>query len=202
MSSGRGKADVAAAIIAGGKASRLGGQVKALIEIEGRTILDHILEVVAPRVSALAISANDPTPYHGRDLLVIPDQTLGQGPLAGIAAALRWCRRPYLLVIGCDMPYVDEPLIELLLSRRAPGVDVIAPFAGGEPQPLIALYSNRVLPAVERRLHGGQLKAGDLVRDESLTLTRIYEDELRLCDPELRCLTNINAPEDLVRSRP
>jgi molybdopterin-guanine dinucleotide biosynthesis protein A len=197
MSAVRGTADAAAVVIAGGKASRMGGRVKALMEIDGRTVLSRMLEVLSPRFAAIAISANDPTPYHHTGLPVLPDQVLGQGPLAGLAAALRWCRRPYLLAVAGDMPYPDPRLIDLLLSRRAPRVDIIAPFVGDRPEPLFALYSRRVLPAVEQRLASGRLDARGLVTDEGLRLTRVYEPELRAIDPTLRCLTNLNVAADL-----
>lgn len=175
----------------------MAGQVKSLMEIDGRTILDRVLEVLRPRFAAIAISANDPTPYSGTGLPVLPDQILGQGPLAGLAAALRWCRRPYLLVVAGDMPYPSRRLVDLLLSRRAPRVDVIAPFVGEQPEPLFALYSRRVLPVVEQRLARGRLDVRGLVTDEGLSLTRVYEAELRVIDPTLRCLTNLNSAKDL-----
>lgn len=200
MTAVRNAADVAAAIIAGGKASRLGGQVKALIEIEGRSILERMLDVLTPRVAAIVISANDPTPYQDRGLIVIPDGVLDQGPLAGLAAALGWCRRPYLLAVACDMPYLQPGVVDLLLSRRAPGVDIIAPFIDDAPEPLCALYSPSVLPVLQRRLQSGQLKAADLVTDSALNLCRVYEPELRKVDPALQSFTNLNTPDDLAQA--
>jgi molybdopterin-guanine dinucleotide biosynthesis protein A len=155
----------------------MGGRVKALMKIDGRTILDRMLEVLSPRFAAIAISANDPTPYHHTGLPVLPDQVLGQGPLAGLAAALRWCRRPYLLAVAGDMPYPDPRLVELL--------------------PLFALYSREVLPVLDQRLAGGQLDARGLVSDERLRVTRVHEPEVRALDPSLRCLTNLNSTTDL-----
>lgn len=189
--------DAAAALISGGKASRLDGRVKALIEIGGRTILERQLDVLRPRFPAIAIAANDATPYQGTGLPVLADQVLGQGPLAGIAAALRWCRRPYLLVVAGDMPYLDPRVIDRLLGRRWPGVDAVAPFVGDEPQPLFALYARRCLAAVERRLAAGQRKASGLLTEEGLTVRRIYEAELRGIDSDLRCLTNVNSVADI-----
>ena len=197
MSRIQGKADVVGAVIAGGKATRLGGQAKALIPIHGRTVLDRVLAVLEPRVQAVVISANDPAPYAHTQVPVIPDLEPDQGPLAGIAAALRWSRRPYILAVACDMPFLHPGVIELLLARRAPGVDVIAPVVNHTPQPLCTLYSQRVLPVVEERLRAGALKAMDLVTDPALNARLVYEPELRAADPELVCFTNLNTPEDV-----
>lgn len=190
-------ADAAAVLISGGKASRLDGRVKALIEIGGRTILQRQLDVLRSRFPVIAVAANDASPYHGTGLPVLADQVLGQGPLAGISSALRWCRRPYLLAVAGDMPFVDPRLIDLMLCRRWPGVDVIAPFVGDRPQPLFALYARTCLPAVERRLAAGRHKAAGLLLEEGLHVRRVYEAELRQLDPDLRCLTNINTVSDL-----
>jgi molybdopterin-guanine dinucleotide biosynthesis protein A len=190
-------ADVAAAIIAGGAGRRLGGRVKALIEIEGATVLDRQLAVLAPRCAAIAISANDPAPFHGRGLPVIADPRPGLGPLAGIAAALAWCPAPYLLVVAGDMPYLEPGVIDLLLAHRGPGTDAVVPFLAGLPEPLLALYARACLPVAERRLAAGQYKAAGLALDPALSVRRVDEAALRAVDMHLRCFTNINALADL-----
>ena len=189
--------DAAAALISGGKASRLDGRVKALIEIDGRPILERQLEVLRPRFPAVAVAANDATPYQGMGLPVLADQVLGQGPLAGIASALRWCRRPYLLVVAGDMPYLDPRVVDLLLRRRWRGIDVVAPFVGDTPQPLFALYARGCLATIERCLDAGKLKLSSLLTEEGLRVRRVYEAELRSIDSDLRCLTNVNTSADI-----
>lgn len=191
------RVDAACAIIAGGMASRFGGQVKALIEIDGKSILSRLLEVLEPRFSELVVAANDPAPYADTGLPVVADEVPGQGPLAGIAAALRWCRRPYLFAIACDMPYPSIEVVDLLLSRRAPGVDIVVPMVGELPEPLCALYHRRCLPVLEERLQSGRRKASGLITDGGLGVARVYEPELRAIDAELGFLTNINTASDL-----
>ncbi len=193
--------DAACVIVAGGKASRLGHRVKALLEVGGHSILDRALEVLEPRFAALAIAANDAAPFQGRGLPIVADEVPGQGPLAGIQSALRWCRRPYVLVVPCDMPFLDGRIIDLLLSRRGPGIDAVVPFVGELPEPLFALYGRPCLPVLERRLKAGQYRASGLALDEALTVARVGESDLRAIDPELTFLTNVNTPADLMRSR-
>lgn len=189
--------DVAAAIIAGGRARRLGGRVKALIEVGGATILERQLSVLRTRVTAIAIAANDPRPYRESGLPVLPDRLPGKGPLAGLDAALAWCPRPYLLAVACDMPHLDPRVLDLLLARRAPDIDIVVPYIADRPEPLCALYARSVAPVLERRLAAGRLRAADLMQDANLAVARVSEDEWRALDPELRALTNINTPDDL-----
>jgi molybdopterin-guanine dinucleotide biosynthesis protein A len=189
--------DVAAVIIAGGQASRLGGRVKALIQVDGTSILERQLSLLRAHFSAIAIAANDPLPYRAYGVSVLPDRIPGQGPLAGLSAALAWCPRPYLLAVACDMPYLDQRVLDLLLPRRAPGVDIVAPYIGGRPEPLCALYARSVAPVLEQRLAAGQLRAASLIQHAGLTVARVSEQQWRALDPELRTLTNINTPDDL-----
>ena len=187
-------------IVAGGKASRLGGRIKALLDIDGRTMLDRLLDVLAPRFAALAISANDALPFASHGLPVLADQIPDQGPLAGILSALQWCRESYLLVVPCDMPFLDGRIVDLLLARRAPGVDAIVPFVNDLPEPLLALYHQRCTGALAARLQQGKYKASGLVTDEGLNVYRVQESEIRAVDPHLDCLTNINSQADLERA--
>jgi molybdopterin-guanine dinucleotide biosynthesis protein A len=209
-------ADVAAAIIAGGEARRLGGRVKALIEIEGRSVLDRQLDVLAPRCAAIAISSNDAAPFRERSLPVIPDRQPGLGPLAGIAAALAWCPAPYLLVVAGDMPYIHPGIVDLLLAHRAEA-DAVVPFIAGLPEPLFAVYARTCLAVVEQRLAAGRRKVAGLVVAENLgdrpgggpgrgpgqgpgqglSVYRVDEPALRAVDPRLRCFTNVNSAADL-----
>ena len=190
-------ADVAAAIIAGGEARRLGGRVKALLTIEGQAVLDRQLAVLAPRCVEIAISANDPAPFHEHGLPVIPDRHPGLGPLAGIAAALAWCPAPFLLVVAGDMPYLEPGIIDLLLSRRSAAVDAVVPFIGGLPEPLFSLYRRSCLTVVEQRLAAGQRKVAALILDAGLVIERVDERALRAVDARLRCFTNLNSVADL-----
>lgn len=188
--------EVAAAILAGGAARRLGGRVKPLIAIAGRSVLDRQLDVLAPRVAAIAISSNDAAPFRDRGLPVIPDRRPGLGPLAGIAAALAWCPAPYLLVVAGDMPYIEAGVVELLLARRG-GADAVVPFVAGLPEPLFAVYARACLPVIEQRLAAGRLAAGGLALDPELSVRRVDEPALRAVDPRLRSFTNVNTAADL-----
>lgn len=190
--------DVAGAIIAGGQARRMGGRVKALIEVDGAPILTRQLEILRGRVSAIAIAANDPAPYGFTGLPVIADRVPGAGPLAGLEAALaHFCERAWVLALACDMPHIDGRLIDLLLARRGPDIDVVVPVRDGRPEPLCALYARRLLPIVSARIDRQRLAVHGLFDEPGVRVTRIAEAEMRALDPELGFLRNVNRPEDL-----
>ena len=197
-----------AAILAGGLAVRMGGRQKALLEVGGRAILDRQLDALAPIFPpgsiavVLAAAADDAeaAPFAGRGLVVLRDREAGQGPLAGLAAALAWADGALLFALACDMPSVETRAVELVVARaRASGADVALPVAGGRAQPLFACYSARAASIVDGALAAGRRRAGalpDAARAAGLVVTVIDEAELAAVDPDLRSIVNVNSPSD------
>src|SRR5262245_31762574 len=87
---------IAAAILAGGRAARLGGAPKPLLQVGGSAILDRQLEVLSPRFSPIIVataaaepsSAGIDAAFEARGLIVARDRYAGRGPMAGLHAAL------------------------------------------------------------------------------------------------------------------
>ena len=192
--------DATLAILGGGKGKRLGGVPKGLITLQGRTILEIQLGLLPSFAEALFI-ANDASPYatllaaHPQ-VRVVPDVIPGKGAPGGVHAALAAARSEWVVTLACDMPFVTSKVIQLLLSERAPDVDVVAFQAGGRLQPLLAAY--------RASLHAAWGRA--LATDPPLRLLigkfrarLLPEDRLQRVDPKLRSLEGINQPADLAR---
>lgn len=188
---------ISAAIVAGGKARRFGGRVKPLVEVDGEAIIDRQLRVLRSRFADIVIAANDPQPFAHLGLPVIPDEAAGQGPLAGVAAALGHAHADYVLAVAGDMPYLDARAVDALVERAGPDVDAVVPFVGGYVEPLFALYSRRALRVIRARIDRGELRAQSLFSDPELRVVRVGDDTLRAIDADLRFLTNVNSEADL-----
>jgi molybdopterin-guanine dinucleotide biosynthesis protein A len=195
MSSSRcSPADTSALILAGGRATRLGGVDKRELVVEGRTIFARQCEVLRPRVAEILVSSPREVPGHR----TIADAVLGAGPLAGIAAGLGAAATPWLLVIAGDMPYLSGALLDLVLAGAGDGVDAVGIRIGELPEPLVCLLRvEAARPVVLARLAAGRLKASRLLTEGELRVGWIEEPALRAIDPTLRALCNVNAPEDL-----
>lgn len=202
--------DVSALILAGGKASRMGGVDKRELVVDGRTIFARQCEVLAPLVAEIIVSA----PRDIAGYRTVADAIAGAGPLAGIAAGLAAATTPWLLVIAGDMPFVSTALIDLMLgatrdeparaggaasAARANEIDAVGVRIGELPEPLLCVLHARARDAVERRLASRRFKASGLLTDEALRVAWIEESALRAIDPELRALFNVNRPDDLAR---
>jgi molybdopterin-guanine dinucleotide biosynthesis protein A len=130
---------VAALILAGGKARRMGGGDKPLLEVGGNTMLSRIIAVLREDVAAIAISANgDPTRFAQFGLPVLPDgQFEGEGPLAGVLAGLDWTSAlgaGALLTVPGDTPFVPRGLAGALSPAPASAA------SNGHTHHLVALW--------------------------------------------------------------
>jgi molybdopterin-guanine dinucleotide biosynthesis protein A len=186
--------DVTALILAGGKATRLGGVDKRELVIEGRTIFDRQVEALGPCVAEILVSSPRVIPGFRTVTDAVPDL----GPIGGIAAGLAAATTPWLFVIAGDMPHIHAGLIELVLSHADAESDAVGIRIGGMPEPLCtALHVAVWRPIVTARISARRLKASSLLTDERKRVRWIEEAEVRGVDPALRALHNVNAPSDL-----
>lgn len=159
------QADITGLVLAGGRGSRMGGVDKGLQPYQGRPLVQHALQRLAPQVGALMINANrNLDTYAALGVPVWPD-TLGDfpGPLAGLAAGLAHCRTPYLASVPCDSPHFPSDLVARLAAALAQAEAQIAVAAAVEDgvlrtQPVFCLLQASLLPSLLAYLHGGQRK--------------------------------------------
>jgi molybdopterin-guanine dinucleotide biosynthesis protein A len=188
---------VAAAILAGGQGRRLGGVQKPLLEVGGRTVLERTVAAVAPLAGALFL-VGDPALLGGLGHRVVADRRPGQGPLAGLEAALAESPAETLLLLGGDMPFLTTALLERLLGE-APGADVVCMAGERGLEPLCARYHRRLLGQVTALLDGGERSVQALLEAlaGSAALAALPPRDAR----ERLALTNLNTADDLARAR-
>ncbi len=194
--SGAEDADVTLAVIAGGRGERLGGVAKGLLEVEGRPVLARLLDLGRLYGDALLV-ANDPGPYARFGVRTVEDVVRARGAPGGVHAALAGARTEWVLAVACDMPFVAEAAVRVLLSERGPEVDAVCFTVGGRVEPLLAVY--------RRELAGSW---GEALRAEEPSLRQLLarcrakllpEEALRVVDADARSVVSVNTPEDLAR---
>lgn len=125
-------------ILAGGRASRLGGRDKAWLERGGVPQVLRLARRFAGECGAVLVSANgDVTRYRDAGLQTVADRALGIGPLAGIDALAAACVTPWLLTLPVDLVDANDCLPRTLASASGDGA--VARDDDGL-QPLVALY--------------------------------------------------------------
>jgi molybdenum cofactor guanylyltransferase len=186
-------ATIIGVILAGGQARRLGGVDKGLVEVEGRPMIEWIVDALAPQVDAMVISANRNTERYGRYGFPVVGDLLPsyQGPLAGFAAALQVVPADaMILTVPCDSPVPPPDLASRLVAALTLGRAELAVAHDGERlQPVYAL-----IPAALRDSLGRFLAAGD--RKIDLWYARHRMATADFSDFKDRFL-NLNRPEDL-----
>jgi molybdopterin-guanine dinucleotide biosynthesis protein A len=178
---------VSALILAGGKATRMGGVAKYALLVDGESILDRLTAVLAPRVHEILLATAADIPGYRCVRDVLPDV----GPLAGIAAGLQAAMTPWLLVLAGDMPHMTGEVIDRMVRAARDTDDAIGVRLGGIPEPLVALLHRRTLPAVTRRLENRRYKVSGLLLEERLHVRWLDMDAYRAA------FFNVNEPEDL-----
>jgi molybdopterin-guanine dinucleotide biosynthesis protein A len=188
------------AVLAGGAASRYGGQPKGLMEVGGRRILDRVVDAVAAATGAppLLVANAPDAPAWRRDLPTRADARPGLGSLGGIYTAVTAGAGP-VLAVAWDMPFVTPQLLTALVEGSA-GWDVFLPESDGRRgvEPLCAVYGPACGPAIERQVAAGELQAIGFhahVRAGRLALERVRE----FGDPA-ELFFNVNTPDDLARA--
>lgn len=143
-----------AAITAGGRSSRFGSD-KALATLHGRPLLHHVAASLQGCPVRLLVSP--PGRYVLPGWQEVADTRPGQGPLAGLEAALSAAQTEWLAFTGVDLPGLTPGFWEALAQARTPGALAVLPLdEAGRPQPLAGLYHRNVLPRVTALLDAGE----------------------------------------------
>ncbi|MEQ8294482.1 MAG: molybdenum cofactor guanylyltransferase MobA [Roseovarius sp.] len=106
-------------ILAGGKATRMGGGDKGLLPLGEGTILDHVMARLSPQVAGMALNANgDASRFAALGVPVLTDSIEGHpGPLAGVLAGLDWAAgegAETIVTVAADTPFFPCDLVPRL----------------------------------------------------------------------------------------
>lgn len=155
------KENITAVILAGGRGRRLGGQDKGLLELNGKTLIEFILDAIKPQVKTVIISANrNLKVYAAYSYPVVSDDMTGfQGPLAGFAAALSACNTDYIITLPCDGPAVPADLTARLSKALIDDeAELAVAHDGQRMQPVYALIPRSLLGSLLTFLDAGDRK--------------------------------------------
>lgn len=168
------------------------GLDKALIQVDGRALALRVADEVA-KVCGTVSLVGDPSLYGLLGLPVVPDRFPGQGPLAGIEAALAATKAEWNLIVACDMPALDLATLGALFAAGddSPVPECVLPqYEDGRVEPLCAVFNARCHKPVLAALRQGVRKVTDALDGLALRYVRVTSD---------LPFANLNTPEDLRR---
>jgi molybdopterin-guanine dinucleotide biosynthesis protein A len=189
---------ISAIVLAGGQSMRL-GKDKSLLEVGGQPIVVRTVRTLACLSDDLIIVTNDPARYEPLALPVrlVPDEEPGVGSLMGIYSGLKAARHDYALVVACDMPLLDLPLLRYMLPL-AEDHDIVIPRVGDLLEPLHAIYGKSCLSAMTRLLEQGRRQI--IAFYDEVRVRYVDKDEIDAFDPLHLSFVNVNTPEDWERA--
>ena len=166
-------------ILAGGRARRMGGVDKGLVELDGKPMVTHVVGRLAPQVGRIIINANrNLAVYREWSNTVVKDRN-GEydGPLAGVASGLEAADTEFMLTVPCDCPLVANDLTERmyhgLISERA---EVAVATDGQRLQPVFMLLARGLLASIESFLATGERKIDKWFENHAVTVVD-FSDE-------------------------
>jgi len=176
------------------------GQDKALLEVDGMPLI-HIVAANVQRALGEVTLVGSKAKYGYLGMPVIEDIHPGLGPLAGIHAALRHSRKPLVLVVGCDMPFLNAPFLEQLaqIAVVADNDVTVAESVDYGLESLCAVYNRSTLPHVEDAIERRELKVAALY--EKVRVRKLSAEECRPFNPQGVLFSNVNTPQDFELAR-
>jgi molybdopterin-guanine dinucleotide biosynthesis protein A len=182
---------VTGVILAGGRATRMGGTDKGLVPINGRPMVAWVIDALRPQVADVLINANrNHDRYAAFGSRVVDDGDAEfRGPLAGMASGMRAARTPWIAVVPCDSPLIHTDLVARLYhAATASGSRIAAAHDGERLQPVFALLARDLLDDLTGYLDDGERKI-----DRWYARHRFERVD---CSDMAESFANVNAPED------
>ena len=154
-------AEICGLVLAGGQGRRMGGVDKGLQPLQGRPLMQHVIDRLRPQVGSVLINANQNLALYAEfGCPVVPDRVGGfAGPLAGLDAGLHATDASFIVTVPCDSPFLPDDLVTRLASARsAIDADVAVARTGSQPHPVFALVCTRVRSHLADFLARGERK--------------------------------------------
>lgn len=187
--------DTTFAILAGGCSSRM-GKDKAILPFLGQPLIQRIVCRGQAITDHVFVVGSRPEAYPFLQVPLVCDILSIKGPLVGLYTALSVSKSAYLILVGCDMPFINLDMLSFQLGiLEHEAFDVVIPKYANGLEPLHAVYRREsCLDAVKSALEEGERSlTGWLPR---VRVREIPEDTLLSFDPDLRAFTNLNTPQE------
>jgi len=182
-------------LLAGGRGSRMGGKDKGLVIWRDRPLISWMHAVARPLTDDLIISCNRNQQHYAgfADQLVGDQERDYPGPLAGIRAGLTAARNDWLMVLPCDAPLIDGPLLTALheAASHVPERPLMLR-QGQQWQPLFCMIPRSLAAQIETAWRNGERS-----NREVLLALGANSLDLNAADPRL---ANLNTPDLLART--
>jgi molybdopterin-guanine dinucleotide biosynthesis protein A len=182
--------NIEAFILAGGKSSRMGYD-KGLLEVAGRPMIAHLLITLQSLgLKTTIVSSNAQYQLFGVQLVsdIIPEQ----GPMGGLLTALTYAQSPFVLLLSCDMPFVEASSLQLLCQHALEN-SITVSHIEGRNNPMPAIYPVSLKDSVQKAIDLQQLKISQWLFMQNTVEITLNETNRH----GVSTYINLNSPDDI-----
>ena len=183
-------------VLCGGLSHRM-GRAKADLPFGAETMLQRVVRLLSQVVSPIVVVAarEQSLPDLDNRVIVARDRLPSAGPLEGIAVGLAAfpTQTKAAYVTSCDVPFLSMEFVQMLFDRLADN-DVVVPFDAQHLHPLAAVYRTSLVQQIELLLAAECRRPRQLF--QQVSTLQVATTDLRVADPELGTLMNLNHPAD------
>ncbi|MEX9254997.1 molybdenum cofactor guanylyltransferase MobA [Pseudenterobacter timonensis] len=149
--------NITGVILAGGRATRMGGKDKGLQLLNGKPLWQHVADALKNQVSAITISANRHIDTYQQSGFPVIKDTLADfpGPLAGMLSVMQQASGEWFVFCACDTPFIPACLVERFVQQREDAPAVWA-HDGERDHPTIALINRGLVQDLQNYLTAGE----------------------------------------------
>lgn len=183
--------EITGVILAGGDSSRMGTD-KALLELDGITMIEHVARTLRSVFKKVVVISNVPFKYGFLSLPAYPDIYRNCGPMGGIHSAFVHTEAPGLFVVACDTPLISKELIEYVTTSHSES-DIAVVSLDGQVHPLCGVYLRSSFPIIEQSLNNHSPRLQEMFKRLNTSIIPISPD-LPFYDENL--LLNFNNPKE------
>ncbi len=168
------------------------GADKAMLHIDGKSLLEKSLELCKPVCHDILISSNNLK--HGKfGFTLIHDEIKYCGPIGGIYSCLKKSETDWNFVISVDAPFITGDFVEFLISEIGE-FDAVVPIHKNGKEPLIAMYHKNCASFIQERIELKDYKMYNLLNVLNTKFTNV--DSWAKKYPAF--FKNLNRPEDSI----
>lgn len=183
-------AEVSAAVLTGGKSSRMGVD-KALLEVDGVPMALRVAQALSAATNSEVLLIGGPASTANLlGLAHAPDVIEGEGPLVGVWTAMS-ATAGDVIISACDLPFLDVATVSKFLEARCLSGDVAVAVVDGTLQQSLARWNRSSFTRVAQAVESGQRSLREV-----LAMVEVVEVQC-----ERSALLNANRPSDLDAER-
>ena len=164
-------------ILSGGLSTRM-GEDKRLIKYHNKTQEQHLFDLLTPYFSEVYVSINQ---NQKTDLPHIFDLDLSiKSPIVGIISAFNKNSETAWLVVACDMPFINQEVIEYLTRNRNPEKFATA-FENPEeyfPEPLLTIYEPKIYEKLQEAINQGKKSPMKVLQNLEIELLEVFDNKI------------------------